>query len=336
MSSTEAAVKIERSPKSWFKTCVSYPLQLVLLIPFCALFRLLPLNAASAIGGFLGRYIGPRVRESWAARYNLMRVYPEKSPQEIDKIVADMWDNVGRTFLEYPHLRDIVTKKQHLTEVIGMEHALEMKNDGKAGILFSGHFGNWETSSVIINMLDIPVHRVYRYANNPLAEWLFRYFRSKSKGELIPKSLASMRIMVEKIKKKEHLGLIIDQKMNKGDSVPFFNRNAMTTPALAHLALKYGIPVMPVRIQRLKGARYRLTCEPLIYFESTGDKQADIYNALCRMNQIFERWIRDDPAQWLWLHKRWPDSKAGEKWLYAHRKEWKAGKIPAPLPDELK
>lgn len=328
-------VKIRRSPKSVFKKCVSYPLQLVALVPVCLFFRLLPLPVASAVGGFLGRLIGPKVKESWAARYNLMRAFPKKTPEEIDKIVVEMWDNIGRTFLEYPHLRNIVTKKQYLTEIVNVDRAWALKNDGKAGILFSGHFGNWETSSVLGNIIDLPLHRVYRYANNPFTEWLFRYYRAKTDGELIPKTLTSMRIMVEKIRKKEHLALIIDQKMNKGTAAPLFGRDAMTTPALAHLALKFDIPVLPVRIQRLKGAHYRLTCEEFLKFEKTGDKEADIYAALCQMNATFERWIKDDPAQWLWVHKRWPDSKEGAKWLYAHRKEWKKGKIPAPIPAEL-
>ena len=332
----EKKVKINRSPKTVFKPYVAYPVEILLLLPFLLCVRMLPLAAASALGGFLGRCIGPKIKESWAARYNLMRAFPEKSTREIDEIVVDMWDNIGRTFLEYPHLRSMVTRKQHLTEVVHVERAAALRDDGMAGIFFSGHFGNWEASSVLSNMLDLPMHRVYRYANNPFAEWLFRYYRAKTKGELLPKGLYSMRRMVEKIRKKEHLALIIDQKMNTGIAVPFFGRDAMTTPALAHLALKFDCPAVPVRIERLEGTHYRLTVEEPLNVKKTGDKEADIYAVLCEMNKTFERWIRDDPKQWLWLHKRWPDSKEGAKWLYKNRKLWKKDDMPPQVPDFLK
>ena len=61
------------------------------------------------------------------------------------------------------------------------------------------------------------------------------------------------------------------------------------------------------RVVRLKGARFRLIVEPPMVLESTGERTRDIAVNMARVNAILERWVRDKPEQWLWLHNRWPD-----------------------------
>ena len=102
------------------------------------------------------------------------------------------------------------------------------------------------------------------------------------------------------------LGLLIDQKMNDGIAVPFFGRSAMTAPALAQLALRFRVPIIPVHVVRLGPARFRMVCEPPLIVSSTGDKKTDTDMILRTVNATLERWIRADPASWLWLHRRWP------------------------------
>jgi KDO2-lipid IV(A) lauroyltransferase len=95
--------------------------------------------------------------------------------------------------------------------------------------------------------------------------------------------------------------------MNDGIPVPFFGRDAMTAPALAEFALKFDCPMVPARITRLGGARFRLTALPPIHLVRTGDHQADVAAIMTAVNAIIEAWVRETPEQWLWLHNRWPD-----------------------------
>ena len=69
-----------------------------------AVFRLLPLDAASALGGFLARSLGPRGAFSRRARRNLERAMPELGAEEVERVLLGMWDNLGRVVAEYPHL----------------------------------------------------------------------------------------------------------------------------------------------------------------------------------------------------------------------------------------
>lgn len=329
--SDDQNIYVFRTKKSAYDTYVRYPLEFVGAVVFCFIFRIMPLDWASALCGFIARTFGPRMNVSWVARYNMMKVFPEKTPAEIDALVVKMWDNMGRTFGEYPHLRALTEHPEKRIEIRGAERFRELASDGVPGIVFSAHMGNWEISSVSSRTAGVEYHRIYRFANNPLVEWLFTYFRGKIKGDLVPKGKAGMRRIVHQMNNGGHLALLVDQKMNDGISVPFFGFEAMTTPALARLALKYDCPLLPVRSERLHGAHFRLTGEEFLSFEKTGDIKNDSRALMINVNLLLESWIREKPEQWLWVHKRWPDSNMGSMRLYKDRKLWKKGVKPPEL-----
>jgi KDO2-lipid IV(A) lauroyltransferase len=95
--------------------------------------------------------------------------------------------------------------------------------------------------------------------------------------------------------------------MNDGIAVPFFGRDAMTAPALARLALRYDCPVIPTRLERIGGCRFRLTFHAPLVVETSGDRRRDVASIMTEVNRRIEGWIRDRPGQWLWLHRRWPE-----------------------------
>ena len=108
--------------------------------------------------------------------------------------------------------------------------------------------------------------------------------------------------------------MLVDQKMNDGIPVPFFGREAMTAPAIAQFAIRLGAVLVPVRTERLNGARFRITVYPPLEIPATGDRAADEHALMIRINAIVEDWVRDRPEQWLWLHRRCRiDSSAAHK-----------------------
>ena len=116
---------------------------------FFAVFGLLPLDFASALGGALARRIGPSLGISKRARLNLRRAFPELSEAEIARLVAGMWDNLGRVAAEYPHLREIrVFEPGGRVETHGFEHVDRAVAAGRRMIVFSGHIANWEIGAL--------------------------------------------------------------------------------------------------------------------------------------------------------------------------------------------
>lgn len=268
------------------------------------LFRLLPLDAASAFGGWFGRSFGPRFPAHKKAVRNLARAMPELSPAEQQAALHGMWDNLGRVIAEYVHLADI--RDAGRIEVVGVEHLAAVRDSGKPAIFFSAHYGNWEVMGLMATQHGLPLVQVYRAANNPLTEEMLQALRKPVGGRQIPKGMQAARELLKALKQNECLAMLVDQKLNNGVAVPFFGRDAMTAPAIADLALRSGCPVVPAYVERLGGARFRVTVEAPVTLDDTGNREQDTYNGLLMINRKIEAWIRKHPDHWFWVHQRWP------------------------------
>jgi len=271
------------------------------------LLRAMPIDLASAVGGWIGRNIGYRLPVTRRARRNMQRIFPEWSAAKREASLVRMWDNVGRTSGEYPHIDRFDFGPGRRVEIVGLEHLESLRDDGGPGIFFSAHFGNWELAGPSAARNGLPITLIYRAPNNPFVDWVFARRRSIDGIDLIPKGSAGARVALKKLMQGEHLGLLVDQKMNDGVAVPFFGRPAMTAPALAVFGLKFRCPVVPAHVVRTKGAYFRIIFEPPIQIEDTGDHQMDVLRTMTAVNATVEKWIREQPDQWLWLHKRWPE-----------------------------
>ena len=271
-------------------------------------FGALPLDAASALGGFLARTIGPHLGASKRAIRNLRRAMPELGEADIRRIVAGMWDNLGRVVAEFPHLGEIeIFTPGGRVEVVGVDAMMATRSADQRYIFFSAHYGNWEIAALAAPQAGFTAAQVYRAANNPLIDRVIMKARGPFAGGLIPKGPAAARRLVEAIERGHSLSMLVDQKMNDGIAVPFFGRDAMTAPALARLARRFGCTVVPVRVERVKGAHFRLVCETPLPVPRTSDQHGDVLALMTAVNATLERWIRADPAQWFWLHRRWPE-----------------------------
>jgi KDO2-lipid IV(A) lauroyltransferase len=284
----------------------AYVLQACALGLFLLFCRLLPVDWASAMGGWLGRTIGPRLGQSRKAARNLIRAMPENSPDENQRIVRGMWDNLGRVIAEYPHLPRICAQLEGgRVEFVGYEHIRGMAEDGKPGIVFGAHLGNWEVPSFAARHFGFNMALVYRAPNNAWVDRLLH--RLRDSPLMIPKGREGARALFSLLRNGGHAAFLVDQKMNDGIAVPFFGRDAMTAPAIAQFGFRLGCVIVPFRTERLKGAHFRITVFPPMELIPTGDRAADEQAVMARINAMVEGWIRAAPEQWLWLHRRWPD-----------------------------
>lgn len=294
-----------RSPLvRWLTRRVGHPLEAAFVHGAHRLFRALSLDRASALGGWIGRTVGPWLPGTRTARRNLTRAFPDKPAAEIEAIIRAMWDNLGRTVAEYPHLEEIGRDR---TVFVGGEHVDSMRDDGKAGIMVAAHLGNWEVQSVASRLRGLKLALVYRAPNNPYVAKLLVELRGAASDTQIPKGADGARMLLRELAKGGHVGILYDQKMNDGIPVPFFGRDAMTAPAAAQLAIRLGIPLSLALTERLDGANFRITVLPPLEYPTSGDRIADARIVMERLNRLLEDWVRARPAQWLWLHRRWPD-----------------------------
>ena len=286
---------------------IRYFIEGVLVSAALWLFLRLGFVRASAVGGRLMRWVGPYLPRSKVARRNLHRAMPELNEQQIKTIIADMWENTGRVIAEFPYIgRMDKTELDGILEIEGLEHIDTLRRLDRGSIFVSGHLANWEFSSKALAVHELPLLLVYRKGNNPWLDNIIQRTRNHYQTDAIPKGKDGARLLLRSIKQRRHVGVLLDQKMNDGIPVKFFGRDAMTSPAIARLALKFDCPIVPAHVVRVAGHRQKFIISPPLEITRTGDQEQDVLAIMTRINATLEEWIRENPAQWIWIHNRWP------------------------------
>ena len=279
-------------------------IEYLLMRTVMAIFSALPLDTASSVGGSGARILGPFTRLHTRARTHLMRVFPSLSEKEAKKILRDMWDNLGRNLAEYPHLQEIAATRVVFENHAGMTTASLLQGPA---IFISGHFANWEIAGpALLHTMNVPLHLLYRAANNRRVDEQLNNYRSM-KGRLptIPKSRGGMRHMIGLLKDNQKIGILIDQKYNEGLTLPFFGIPAPSSDAYVQLGQKFSCPVYPAQIIRLKGAHFRVIVHPPLTLLTPDGQNRPAADVVAEAHALLEEWIKQAPAQWLWVHRRW-------------------------------
>ena len=291
------------------KTKIVHLLEYAGLKASLAFFGAFGLDRASAVGGWLGRTVGPLFGVTGRARRNIALAMPELSPSEIENIVTGMWDNLGRTIAEYAHLERFARpEERHRIEVVDAGALRSVAASGGGGVFVSGHFANWELLPVVMRLENMEGGEVYRHANNPFVnEWMVSLRESITGGATqIPKGSVGARLIVRLMQENKFVAMLADQKMNDGVEARLFGLRAMTATAPAGLAVRYNVPVVPACIERLGGAHFRVTVYNPITARAGAEPFEEVLRITQELNDFLEARIRERPQDWLWLHNRWP------------------------------
>ncbi|MDR1827750.1 MAG: lipid A biosynthesis lauroyl acyltransferase [Methylobacteriaceae bacterium] len=287
------------------ETLVVFGVRLVFLIE-----RGLGRTVSSAIGGALLRVFGRFVAADSTMKRNLENVFPEKSREARESLARGAWDNLGRVGAEYAHLDTMVDiDSTHLTgaivELVGAEHFFAVRDDGRPGLFFSGHLGNWELLSVCAHRLGLNLISVFRAPNDPGIARIIHEIRGRTMGSLQAAGAGAAQKMVDALESGAHLGMLIDQHLGKGVPVEFMGRPALANPTLAKLARRFDCPVHGARVIRLPHGRFRIEVTPPMRFDRDADGHIDVVKATQLMTSTIDAWVREYPDQWLWMHRRW-------------------------------
>jgi len=274
--------------------------------------------AASRVGAAVAGCIGPLIPTSKTADKNLRLAMPELDAAQRRAIVKECWQSLGATAAELVRIGEIKeiplgAPGPGFTTIGWDEHVAPGLAEGVPTLFFTGHIANWEILPAGAFARGIELGFMYRAASNPLVDRMIMQLREsnfKREIKMFAKGAAGGRAAYAHISKGGHLGLLVDQKLDTGLAIPFFDYDAMTMDALASFALKLRCPVIPTLVERIGPARFHITCEAPLALPDSGDKQADMRAITTTMNQTLERWIRQKPGSWLWLHRRWPKGTA--------------------------
>ncbi|MBI1359480.1 MAG: lipid A biosynthesis acyltransferase [Alphaproteobacteria bacterium] len=269
--------------------------------------KAMSVEKASAFGASLLRRLGPLANGPHRTMIrNLRMAFPDWSEAEIDKTARGAWETLGHIAGEMPHLADMHPYDSGRIEVVGAEKLDAVKASGKPVVFFGGHMANWEYLAPTITLRPLDCLITYRAANNPHIDKCISDARFASGVEaLAPKGIGTRELM-RSLDNGVSVALMNDQKFNQGIAVPFFGYDAMTAPGPTRLAMRFGVPLMPMSILRMGPARYRATVYDPFMPDDDPDEATAVYNTVLKINRFMEDRIREAPDQWFWMHNRWP------------------------------
>lgn len=296
------------TPRHAFAQDLAWRLEALAFDLFTGLVRLLGLDGASAFGGWLLRRLGPLSGAHKTARRNLTIAFPDSEPAWREQVLADQWENLGRTFAEVP-IMDRLASAPGRIELVGGERLRQIAQTMTPVVFVSGHLSNWEVMPMVIVNEGVTCQMTYRAANNPYVDKRIRDSRFRYGVRLFaPKGGDGARELLEAMGRGESVALMNDQKFNGGVAAPFFGHLAHTAPGPSRLAIRFETVLQPMSVQRIKGARFRVIVHEPIELPKTGDRTADIEAGVRAVNAFMEARIRERPQEWFWVHKRWANS----------------------------
>jgi Kdo2-lipid IVA lauroyltransferase/acyltransferase len=262
----------------------------------------LPLEAVSWSSGLAWRLIAPRLHRQERALRNLKLAYPDLSDAERKRIAAGMWENLGRTFGESFHLKEIIAQKRIRYEP--MEQLEDIIRGGPC-VVCGLHLGNWELVAYASKLMGASFTGVYQRLSNPLVDEETRKLRAfLYDGGLLPKTPMTARSLMKAAKSGGYPAFLADLRDDNGAAVPFFGAPALSTVFPALLARKTGLPLYAGAAFREPGVRFVIRGER-VEVPHTDDDAADAIAGTAALHAQFEAFIRRAPEQWMWAHRKW-------------------------------
>jgi KDO2-lipid IV(A) lauroyltransferase len=262
--------------------------------------------------GWFMRMIGPWLREHRTARAQLKAAFPEKTDAEIETIRTGVWDNLGRFTAEFAQLDRIVTKDVDEPGPTDVEYTREvydrfqqLRVDGKPALIFAAHLANWELSAQVAKQHRLDTIVLYRRPNLGAVADAVTRIRAGSMGEMLATGLDAPVRLARELAAGRHVAMLVDQYYTRGVEVTFFGRRTLANPLIARLARQVEAPIHGVRIIRLPNHRFRVELTEEIAPARDAEGKIDIAGTMQAIMTVIEGWIREYPAQWLWLHRRW-------------------------------
>ncbi|MEO0327472.1 MAG: lipid A biosynthesis lauroyl acyltransferase [Pseudomonadota bacterium] len=274
------------------------------------LLKLFPADGAIWFCAEAARGLGMRYPRTKLARDNLKRAFPEKSSEEIEKILSEMWANMGRLAAEYVYLDKIFhidenDQSKGRVEITGEENFYHLRDLDGPAICFTGHTGNWEILPIASAAYGVNITALFRPPNNRYMAKKVLAARTTAMGHLVPSKAGASWALANVMDENGKVGMLVDQFFGRGTEISFFDQQTMANPLLAKLGRQYDCPVFPARCIRLPNGRFRIDIEPALELPRLADGRLDTDQLTQDINACIERWVREYPEQWLWLHKRW-------------------------------
>jgi len=264
----------------------------------------LTVQHAASVSAFFWRLIAPRLSRHERADTNLKLALPNLSAQDRKQLLTRMWDNLGRTAAEALRLGEIADNSDSISLDFSPE-ALAIMRSVQPAIFVSLHFGNWEVTAIAAERFNKPLLGIYKKVDNPLVDAKVLDVRSRFyKGGLLSRAPETVKKVSRAIREGFSIAIMADLRDSHGELFPFFGIPSRATQFPALLSRLHDLPIIAIKAIRTEPGKFQISAEKLDLIHSDR-RSADIIENTARIQQKLEHWIREDPALWMWGHRRW-------------------------------
>src|SRR4030043_1261838 len=271
---------------------------------------ILPLKLSIKAGQILGLVVfylwGSRRRIAIENLKNTISSKPITTAEPAEKVIRDNFRNLGKSFAEVIKIYYGFGKKIiDSFDMEGTENFKQAKSKGKGVLFLTGHCGNWELMSIAASVKLSNIAIVARPINNPYINKFVESIRQKYGNSVIYKQKA-LKPIIQALKNNDSVGILMDQAVIHGEGyvIDFLGRGAWTTKMPALIARKTGASVLPAFIHRTDG-RHKIKIYPQVELSGDNDKENAIKEDTKKFSRYIEEYIKEHPAEWLWIHRRW-------------------------------
>lgn len=280
---------------------------------FSALLCVLPPSVAVWLGERLGLVaMWAQPRRAHVGMTNLRAAFDgQLSPREAHRIIRACFKQLGASIVEMLWLpaMDRAYLDRYIT-VEGLHRVEQAHAAGQPAIFLTGHFGNWELSSIAAALKGHPIVALARAQDKfPRLYKLLVSFR-ESKGCTIAHKGGAMKRLITALNQGQIVGIVGDQASRRGLAVDFFGRPALFATGPFDLAYSKRAAIFPAFIYRVRGPYHHVVVEPPLEPSRTRPKADAVRDGVERFAAALARHIAKDPTQWLWMHKRWKHTTA--------------------------
>lgn len=269
----------------------------------------LPLGLSRFFGRVLTRFaLRLLKRERGRMSDNIGIAFPELTEIERRGLIKGCADHLGCVLGEIAWLwRAKPDQVERMCEIEGIEHIFDALEEGRGGILATGHLGNWELLNARLGIAGVPITVAVRELDDSRVDQLITDLRTRFGSEVILRSTSAGRQLLRALGKGRGVGLLIDQDIPSipGVFVPFFNRPAWTPSGAAMLALRARCPIMPGFIHRKPDGTHKIKIYPPLEVPSEGTLAEKVQEMTAEATAVAEWQVRAWPEQWVWMHRRW-------------------------------
>mgnify|MGYP001086962422 CR=1 FL=1 len=240
---------------------------------------------------------------------NLSNAYPTKSKEEINKLLNDFYQYFGRLLAE--SLKVFSIKKTDLKERVSFKNDQlihDYLNENKDVIVVMGHYGNWEWGLLATTIhFDNQMVAIYKPLSSDFWNSKMKKIRSQFSGKMVSMK-ESVRYLLKKEKKARLIGIVSDQTPSSDEInywITFLNQKTPVFLGTEKLAKKLNSPIFFAKVNPKSHGYYEIEFE-LLTDNPKDTKEGEITNL---HSKKLEEDINNNPAYWLWSHRRWKHLK---------------------------